>query len=446
MALLREPSGSQAVRSLAIDPEAIRRIPQAIALRYDVLGVAADDNTLAVAVPDLDDTEPIERIRFATGLQVRAVAAPRDIIRRGLADAYGITGGRDDEDDPPVLRLWDDIARGAVRARASDVHLDSFGEGGRVRQRVDGVLHEVLRVPGELFARLIVRVKLLCGMDIADRRQPQDGRMTVEVDGESVDVRAACMPTLEGEEVVLRILDRGGALPALDMLGMPLQQLQLYRDTLRDARGCIVACGPTGSGKTTTLYASLQARNDGSRHLCSIEDPVELRLPGVAQTQVNVRAGMTFAAALRSIVRMDPDAILLGEMRDAETAGAAVTASLCGQLLLTSLHAADAAGAIDRLAELGIKRRAIAASLRLIVAQRLLRRASTCGGRVSIFELLVIDDTVANAIASGATAGNLRELQHQQGFGNLRDGAQALIARGVVTQEEVERVLGVPKP
>ncbi len=427
---------------LSVDPEAVRLIPQAIALRYDVLGVAADDNSLAVAVADLNDTEPIDRIRFATGLQVRAVAAPREEIRRGLADAYGLTNVGVDDNDPPVVRLWDAIAQDAVRVGASDVHLDSFGDGGRVRQRVDGVLYEAMRVPEELFARLIVRVKLLCGMDIADRRQPQDGRMTLEVEGRVVDVRAACMPTVEGEEVVLRILDRESAIPPLDALGMSDAQMQVYRATLFGARGCIVACGPTGSGKTTTLYASMHARNDGASHLCSIEDPVEVRLAGVAQTQVNLRAGMTFAAALRSIVRMDPDAIMLGEIRDEETAGAAVAASLTGQLLLASLHAADAAEAVDRLVELGVKRRAIAASLRLIVAQRLLRTRDGARGRVPIFEILRIDDHVARAIAAGATAGELRSMQRAGGFSSLRDAACQLVANGTVTDDEVTRMLG----
>lgn len=427
---------------LPVDPEAARRIPQSIALRYDVLGVAADDNSLAVAVADLSDTEPIERIRFATGLQVRAVAAPREDIRRGLADAYGGVGMRVDDNDPPVVRLWDAIAQGAVRARASDVHLDSIAGGGRVRQRVYGVLHEAMRVPEELFARLIVRVKLLCGMDIADRRQPQDGRMTIEMDGRAVDVRAACMPTVEGEEVVLRILERESAIPPLDSLGMSDAQLQVYRTALFGARGCIVVCGPTGSGKTTTLYASMQARNDGASHLCSIEDPVEVRLAGVSQTQVNVRAGMTFAAALRSIVRMDPDAVMLGEIRDEETAGAAVAASLTGQLLLASLHAADAAEAVDRLVELGVKRRAIAASLRLIVAQRLLRTRDAARGRVPIFELLRVDDDVAHAIAAGATAGELRAMQRSQGFANLRHAARRLVADGTVIESDAERAFG----
>lgn len=426
---------------LSVDREAVRRIPQSIALRYDVLGVGADDNSLAVAVADINDTEPIERIRFATGLQVRAVAAPREEIRRGLADAYGETGARFDDNDPPVVRLWCEVAKGAVRAGASDVHLDSFGGGGRVRQRVDGVLHESMRVPEELFARLIVRIKLLCGMDIADRRQPQDGRMTLETEGHTVDVRAACMPTVEGEEVVLRILERESAIPPLDSLGMSDAQLQVYRTTIFGARGCIVAAGPTGSGKTTTLYASMQARNDGASHLCSIEDPVEVRLAGVAQTQVNVRAGMTFAAALRSIVRMDPDAIMIGEIRDQETAGAAVAASLTGQLLLASLHAADAAEAVDRLVELGVKRRAIAASVRLIVAQRLLRARGE-RGRIPIFEVLRINEDVAHAIGAGATADQLRRMQRAQGSTSLRDAAQSLVERGAVAESEVARMLG----
>lgn len=438
--------GVQASRLLTVDPEAVRRIPQSIALRYDVLGVAADDNSLAVAVADISDTEPIERIRFATGMQVRAIAAPREDIRRGLADAYGVSGARSDESDPPAVRLWETIACGAARARASDLHFDYVAGIGRVRQRVDGLLYETMRVPNEPFARLIARIKLQCGMDIADRRQPQDGRMTLEVDGRAVDVRAACMPTVDGEEVVLRLLEREAAIPVLDALGMQETQVQTYRAALAGTRGCILACGPTGSGKTTTLYASMLARNDGANHLCSIEDPVEVRLSGVAQTQVNVRAGMTFAAALRSIVRMDPDVVLLGEIRDEETARAATAAALTGQLLLASLHAADAAEAVDRLVELGVRRRAIAASVRLIVAQRLLRRSGRSGGRIPIFEMLEVDDDVALAIAGGATAVELRAMQAARGGPSLRGAAQRLVACGEVTQEEADRALGRVRP
>jgi type IV pilus assembly protein PilB len=443
-------------RSLALssgflaDPDAVRRIPEAIARRYDLLGVASDDNALAVAVPDPSDSEAIERLRFATGMQVQAIAAPREAIRSRVAAAYGNGDGTHRrDDDPPVVRLLNDILSEAARGRVSDVHIEPLPEGGRIRFRVDGLLNEHLRVPRDVFDRLLVRLKLLCAMDIADRRQPQDGRMSITIEGRSVDVRAACLPTIAGEQIVLRLFDREAMTYSIQTLGMPQHILAVYTEALRASHGCIIVCGPTGSGKTTTLYASLASRSDETTQIWSIEDPVELRMPGISQVQVSVRAGLTFAAVLKSVVRVDPDAIMLGEIRDSETAHAAVAASLSGRLLFTSLHAADAIGALERLVEFGIDRKAIASSVRFVIAQRLLRTSASINnavGRVPVFETLSIDDPLRQAIAEGVSFAALRTSRRMSGAETLHSEAERCVRAGLVDRDEVRRVVGSVAP
>lgn len=443
-------------RSLALssgflaDPDAIKRIPEAIARRYDLLGIASDDNSLAVAVPDPSDSEPIERLRFATGMQVQAIAAPREAIRSRLADAYGHSGGMHRrDDDPPVVRLLNDILSEAARTRVSDVHIEPSSDGGRIRFRVDGLLKEHVRVPRDVLDRLLVRVKLLCAMDIADRRQPQDGRMSITIEGRSVDVRAACLPTITGEQIVLRLFDAEAMTYSIQSLGMPPHILAAYSEALRASHGCIIVCGPTGSGKTSTLYASLAARSDETTQIWSIEDPVELRMAGISQVQVSVRAGLTFAAALKSVVRVDPDAIMLGEIRDPETAHAAVAASLSGRLLFTSLHAADAIGALERLVEFGIDRRAIASSIRFVVAQRLLRTSAAINEpvrRLAIFETLPVDEQLRHAIADGVSFAALRTRWQMSGAATLHSEAARCVKSGLVDRDEVERVVGASAP
>ena len=302
--------------------------------------------------------------------------------------------------NPPAARAMDELHERAIRARASDIHLEPTPDGGRARQRVDGFLAEVRTFAPELFAQVVSRVKLLAAMDIADRRQPQDGRYSIAQDGRSIDARVSSMPTIAGEKIVIRLLDVHARVPSLDRLGMPNDILERYRRLVQSPHGFIVVCGPTGSGKTTTLYASLAERNVDGQHLCTVEDPVEVRMSGVAQVQVNLKAGLTFANALRSFLRADPNLIMVGEMRDAETAGVAMSAALSGQLVMTSLHASDAGRAIERLSELGIRRQALAAGLGRIVAWHLLRElCSTCRYPVAL------DDATASMLGvdRGAT-------------------------------------------
>ncbi|MGA8533839.1 MAG: GspE/PulE family protein, partial [Candidatus Tumulicola sp.] len=277
-------------------------------------------------------------------------------------------------DDEPAIHAVDEIFDSAIRARASDIHIEPLHDGGRVRERVDGMLRQSRQVSARLLPRVLSRIKLLAGMDIADRRLPQDGRYAVERPGGSIDARVSSIPTIGGERLAIRLLDARARIPSLETLGMPRDMIVRYRRLVHAPAGFIVVCGPTGSGKTTTLYASMAERNVAGQQLCSIEDPVEIRMLGIAQVQVNLRAGLTFAAGLRAFLRQDPNVIMIGEMRDAETAAVATSAALCGQLVLTTLHSTDVLCAVDRLVELGLTARGVAAALSAIVSQRLVRR------------------------------------------------------------------------
>lgn len=383
-------------------------------------------------------------------------------------------------DEAPAVRAVDEIHDLAVRSNASDIHVEPTRQGGRVRQRVDGILVESRVLTAELYVHVVSRMKLLAGMDIADRRQPQDGRYAIERIGRSIDARLSSMPTILGEKLVVRLLDHQARVPTLESLGMPAHMLDRFRRVTHAPHGFVVACGPTGSGKTTTLYAALAERNTDSQNLCSVEDPVEVRIPGVAQVQINPRAGVTFASASRAFLRQDPNVIMLGEMRDEETAAVAASASLSGQLVLTTLHSNDALKAVDRLVELGVSRHTIAAGLSAVVAQRLVRRlchecrkpfivagplahefgvrggeqaflpvgCSLCNGsgyagRVAIFESIFIDDDMRRCIADGLSSVALRELARRNGYEPmLAEGIRRTIS-GETTFEELRRVLVV---
>ena len=443
---------------LPVEPEVLARVPRGLALGHDVLSVASDNNHLTVAIPDVTDTDLIDRVRLATGMHVHAVMAPREAIRQRLALAYGLP------DEAPAIRELDAIHRRALKYGASDVHIEPTLAGGRVRERVDGVLREVSRVGPELYAPLVSRIKVLAGIDIAERRQPQDGRYSLDDATGSADVRVSSVPTMSGEKLVLRFLNQHAAIPRLEHLGMNSRLLARYRSVVTAAHGFIVACGPTGSGKTTTLYASLAERNVSAQNLCSVEDPVEIRLAGVSQVQINARAGVTFAAAVRSFLRQDPNVIMIGELRDGETATVGIAAALAGQLVLTTLHSTDAARTFERLDELGVARSSLAASLSAVLGQRLVRslcvgcrevaqggyRADGCEqcdgtgfrGRRAMFELLVVDDAIREAIARGDSGARIALLACAAGYEPLRSEGARLVREGKTSPAELQRVLG----
>ncbi len=381
-------------------------------------------------------------------------------------------------DDAPAIRAVDEIFDAALASGASDVHVEPDLSGGRVRERVDGVLRTTRHIPDGLFAQILVRVKLLAGMDIADRRLPQDGGFRTGSKGRSVDTRVSSMPTILGEKLVVRLLDVRGNVPSLECLGMDAAISERFRALAHAATGFIVVCGPTGSGKTTTAYSTLAERNVEGQHVCTVEDPVEMRLDGVAQVQVNVRAGLTFPAALRSLLRQDPNAILIGELRDAETAAVAGAAALSGQLIITTLHSGSAPGAVDRLLELGLSRRSIAAGLSGSLGQRLVRalcddckvqspaggaetrylgiadgslvhEAGGCErcvrsgfrGRTGVFELLRVSAAVRTAIGDGQPAARLAELAAAAGYEPMVQSARRLVLSGRTSASEAYRVL-----
>lgn len=479
---------SSNVTSIAPDADALRKIPRTLALRHDVLSLSSEGNQLTILLPDVNDRDTIERVRLVTGMHVRAFGAPREAIRAKLSSVYPESESvpvvkahqTHRGDEAPAVRALDEIHDLAVDGNASDVHIEPTRTGGRIRQRVDGILLQNKTLSPELYGQVVSRVKLLAGMDIADRRQPQDGRYAIERNNRSIDARVSSMPTLLGEKLVVRLLDHHARIPTIESLGMPEHALSRFRRAIHAPHGFVVTCGPTGSGKTTTLYAAMAERNVDSQNLCSVEDPVEVRIPGVAQVQVNARAGVTFASALRAFLRQDPNVIMVGEMRDEETAAVAASASLSGQLVFTTLHSNDAPKAVDRLVDLGVARHTISAGLSAVVAQRLVRRlceqcrtpfevgsalarelsmqdglrayrANGCAacsgagysGRLAIFECMFIDDAMRRLIADGESSVALAELARKNGYvPMIADGMRRALL-GQTSFDELRRVLVV---
>ena len=471
MALFAEPRDAILEEQLPHStPEALALIPRALATRHSILAIRRDADELFVVVPRPIDESAVERVRAVTGLRLSVRESSREALRSCIAERYADIDTPSDEvcDDAPAIRAVDRLHDRALRMRASDIHLEPTQTGGRIRMRVDGILHESERVPRELFAPMISRLKVLAAMDIAERRQPQDGRYPLERLERSLDARVSSMPTIAGEKLVIRLLDMQAELPSLGRLGMPSSMLDRYRRAIHAPHGFIVVCGPTGSGKTTTLYASLAERDLESQHVCTVEDPVEVQMSGVAQVQVNPRAGVTFASALRALLRQDPNVIMLGEMRDSESAGVAMSAALSGQLVLTTLHANDAPRAIERLVELGLNRQTLAAGLTAIVSQRLVRRLCTacrrvcdsplgmlyepvgCAqcegagyrGRIGLFEFLPMSHAIRSAIARGEGALELARLARAGGYEPMMSEGLRRAQRGETSGTELQRVLG----
>lgn len=461
MALSQEFGLGAALRTgvLPMDAEALKYIPAGFAARHDVLPYGIDGSDLLVAVPD-DEPSTVDRVRLLTGMRVRATVYPRPAIRTAARVAYGDVSERhrEDESSAPAVRLVDDIHDHAVRAEPSDIHLEPGGDGGRVRQRVDGRLVPYRVLDRELYAQVVARIKLLAGLDVADRRQPQDGRYSFADGGAAIDVRVSSISTIDGERLVLRLFDASRQRPSLTELGMDAATVRRCQELVRATHGFVIVCGPTGSGKTTTLYAALDDRRSEREHLCTIEDPIEIRMSGIAQVQVNVRAGMTFARALRAVLRQDPDVIMIGELRDAETASIAASAALSGQLVLATMHSFDVVSAIVRLGDLGIERHAVAAALTGVIAQRLMRttctscgsavpQCSACGGtrwrgRTGMFACVTIGAELRSAIADGASSQQLaRIVEREDGSSLARDGLRHVMA-GRTSAAEVQRVLG----
>ena len=376
-----------------IDAAAMAKIPLSLVLRHRVLGLAIDEDEIVVGITDPGDVVALDDVRAATGLIVRPVVVARselrkiiDRLQREESDLGDIATSLPTEaaatvanltspgDDAPIVRYVNSLIEQAIQNRASDLHLEPTEGDMRVRYRIDGVLHEVDTVPKAVQSALISRLKIMSGVDITERRVPQNGRLTVQIRQRAVDLRTATPPTVWGEKVVLRVLDTGGVDLELQHLGFTDANYERYAASFTKPHGMLLVTGPTGSGKSTTLYATLAQISKPTVNVITVEDPVEYRMPGVNQVQVNHKAGLTFAAVLPAILRSDPDIVLIGEVRDRVTAQLAVEAALTGHLVLSTLHTNDAPSAVTRLTEMGIEPFLVGSSVDCVLAQRLARR------------------------------------------------------------------------
>jgi len=497
-----------------IDPDIARLIPTYLAQRHGVVAVERKHNRIVVAMSDPSNVVAIDDIRLLTGLDVEIVIASTDDLTRAQARLYGISADVEEilkqttsttepeiadesstEDvtlerlrtmgeEAPIVRVVNQIISQAIRSSASDIHLEPHRREMKVRFRIDGMLHDIMSPPKAVQAALVSRVKILASMDIAERRLPQDGHIHLRVEGKEFDLRVSTLPTVLGEKVVIRILDQSSVRVSLNRIGMPADLLGAWEALVAKPYGMIVVTGPTGSGKTTTLYTSLTRINTPERNIVSVEDPVEYQIPRVNQVQVNIRAGLTFASGLRSILRQDPDVVLIGEIRDRETAEIAVQASMTGHLVLTTLHTNDAPGAVTRLRDMGIEPFLITSAVIGVLAQRLVRvicphckeaysppvdalrrlgldpaeqksvrlyrgrgcdhcRGTGYRGRLGAFELMVMNDKLRGLVINGASVDELRAAAQQDGMRTLRqDGVQKVLG-GVTTIEELLRVVFV---
>ncbi len=479
------------------------RLPYAFSRRAGVLDLGGDSPVRLALREDANPLCLVEARRAMGGADVVVEIIDIAAFDRKLSDIYGANGldvgaadelGRSDSlgeidglppvadlldarDDAPVIRLINGLLAEAARVGASDIHMEPYDTELVIRMRVDGVMSETARLPARLAPVLVSRVKVMSRLDIAERRLPQDGRISLTLGGRTLDVRVSTLPAKAGERVVLRLLDRDRVGIQLDDLGMPADIAGSFRAALREPNGIVLVTGPTGAGKTTTLYAGLRLLNDRSRTILTIEDPIEYAIDGIGQTQVNARIGMTFAAGLRAILRQNPNVVMIGEIRDAETAQIAVQASLTGHLVLSTLHTNDALSAVTRLRDIGIEPFLIASTLRGIIAQRLVRqlcsqcriaepaseaaaalvgiptgtlihRAAGCpacsntgySGRLGLFELVRADDGLRRLISANATEAELSA----HAFANapqLAQSARDAVLRGDTTVEEAMRVI-----
>ncbi|HUQ80696.1 MAG TPA: type II/IV secretion system protein [Gemmatimonadaceae bacterium] len=485
-------------------------VPESLSRKYRVVPLAATDSALDIATADPHDLDCERTLAFATGRTVRMHLASPSAIAARIDELYqpenavekileGVTGRYDidtiaesDDDDDfnisadraserPVIRLVDHIIAEAITTRASDIHIEPEEGGVAVRYRIDGVLRDTMTLPRPAGLPLVSRIKIMAQMDIADRLRPQDGRARVSVNGSRVDLRVSTLPASYGEKVVIRILDSRSTVLSLDGLGLLSEEAARLNELMNLREGIVLVTGPTGSGKTTTLYSALKQIQQRAVNIVTVEDPVEYKLQGIVQVQVNEKAGLSFASALRSILRQDPDVILVGEIRDKETAGIAVQASLTGHLVLSTLHTIDAASSVARLVDIGVDGYKIAAALKGVVAQRLLRRlcpscrqestepvserlrrwlpagmklnkgvgCAECSqtgyrGRMAVMEVLTTNSEIERLISSGATADEVAEAARAAGMKTLWDSGIEHVRSGETSLDELLRVVEPP--
>ena len=461
---------------LAPEADALGLLDATFARQRGVLPLSNNGMTLRVAVSDPLDQDTLEAIRFKSRRHIEAVVATPSAVAEALRAFYGgelaelldglpDTEGRDDDGRAlraaatatPVVRLVDYILQQGAATGASDIHLEPFRGRLLVRYRIDGVLRRALTLPRTGLASVVSRIKVMCGMDISVKRRPQDGGMALEHPGGSLRVRVSTLPVEGGEKVVMRLLDPRQAPRNLDALGFSHRDLDLVRRLGAAGQGVVLAAGPTGSGKSSSLFAALAELNQEGLNIVTLEDPVEYGLDGINQVQVNPLAGLTFPAALRSILRQDPDIVMVGEIRDRETAEIAMGAAVTGHLVLSTIHATDAPGAVTRLLHMGVPPHLLASGLTGVVAQRLVRTlcpecrgrdAEGCAscpdgysGRTGVFQVLAITDAIRDEILRGASTSTLRRLAAESGMASISEDANRKVAEGVTSPHEVARVI-----
>jgi len=491
------------------DPVIVVLIPEEMARRHQLIAIDKSENKLTVAMANPLDVFAYDEIKIRLGYNLEAVLSYGEDINKALDEVFGVTDEWDQVidkvenmtvtvlkeeekeaelsaltagEEAPIISLVNLMILRAVKEKASDIHIESFGdETLQVRYRIDGILHDVMSLPRQLRLAVISRIKIMSDLDIAERRLPQDGRIQVNVGGRTINIRVSTLPTVNGEGAVLRILDPTSILLELNALGFSQDILPKFTSLIKKPNGIILVTGPTGSGKSTTLYTTLNILNSTEKKIMTIEDPVEYRLKGINQVQAKPKIGLTFAAGLRSFLRQDPDIMLVGEIRDKETAEVAVQAALTGHLVLSTLHTNDAPSSVIRLIDMGIEPFLISSSVIGVIAQRLVRRicprckkevkltsdlakileeynidskkiilnkGEGCPycketgykGRIAIFELMIMTDTIRDLISSNITSGKLRETAIKEGMCQLKEDGLKKICEGVTTIDEVLRV------
>lgn len=494
--------------SYLVDPKVVELVPESLARKYEVMPVFKIGNRLTCAMADPWNVFALDELRVKTHFVIEPAVATQGEIKKALDEHYGAKGslqeviqsldaekldvpeGKEVDlkklegivKEPVVVKLVNLLIMQAIREGASDIHIEPEESRLKTRFRVDGILREVTSSPKHLQSAIVSRIKILADLDIAERRIPQDGRFHLKMEGKEIDVRVSCLPTLYGENVVLRLLDVSSALLSLSQLGFSKELLEKCEKLIRQPYGIILVTGPTGSGKTTTLYASLDKINTVDKNIITIEDPIEYRLEGIRQTQINPKVNLTFANGLRSILRQDPNVIMVGEIRDRETSEIAIQAALTGHLVLSTLHTNDAAGAITRLTDMGVEPFLVASSIIGVLAQRLVRtlckeckescplsafggqlgdlgleaqdkelrvfRKKGCQkcletgykGRIGIFELMQLDEKMRGLILAKASRGEIKKQAQSAGLIPLREMGIQKILEGLTTIEEVLRV------
>lgn len=472
---------------------------QAKCLRYQVIPLKIDNQQLVIAAAQSESLgQVVSELSFTCGYSIKVDYWPQAKIEQHIrqfklqgADSPLIATEQNESNhaaaeyidnrhnDEPVVQLINQIIRQALQRRASDIHFEPYANHYRIRLRIDGTLQETATPPPSMAPQLVARLKIMASLNIAERRLPQDGQLLFHDDGEDRALRISTIPVSCGEKVVLRVMESGKQQQQISALGMPGDLQRLYTTTINQPQGLVLVTGPTGSGKTVTLYSGLRQLNDASRNICSVEDPIEIPVNGINQTQINLKAGITFSTALKAFLRQDPDILMVGEIRDRETAEIAVEAAQTGHLVLATLHTNSTADTLIRLSQMGIPAYLLASSLKLIISQRLIRclcphckqkshqpqtvyagqkniiindyQAVGCEhclsgyyGRTGIYEMLSISDVLKQVLFSGATVTELHSLACQQGMIPLFDAGIALVEQGITSLPELYRTVGFP--